>query len=165
MRLPPRECGRRTRRRDDLPLLPRRPLPQPDVAGMRRVPRELARARPRKRVERARVCVRGGVCQHLRRVRAMQSRHLQARARERDVRGVPGEHQHDGGGARGAGGVPVRAGLLLSKVHSADCDHICQCCARVWCQPGRSVSCVCIIFRCRCFEGHQRQFAKLVLHA
>jgi len=121
-------------------LVPRRPLPQPDVAGVRGVPRALARARPRERVERARVRVRGGVCQHFRRVRAVRPGEVQARARQRDVRLVPREHQHDGGGARGAGGVPVRAGLLL-RVCPSDCDVICQRGACLWSRTKCPVSC------------------------
>jgi len=49
-------------------------------------------------------------------VRAVRPREIQARARERDVQRVPGQHQHDGGGARGVGGVRVRAGLLFGGV-------------------------------------------------
>jgi len=46
---------------DDVRLVPRRPIPQPNVCLVRRVSRELARARPGQRVERARVRVRGWV--------------------------------------------------------------------------------------------------------
>ena len=63
-------------------------------------------------------------------MRAVRPREIQARARERDVQRVPGQHQHDGGGARGVGGVPVRAGLLL-RVWPGDYHIICECGARV----------------------------------
>ena len=121
-------------------LVPRRPLPQPDVAGVRGVPRALARARPRERVERARVRVRGWVCQHLRRVRAVRPREIQARARQRDVQRVPREHQHDGGRTRGVGGVPVRAGLPFG-VYPGDCQHNRERGACVRCQSDCCMSC------------------------
>jgi len=60
--------------------------------------------------------VRGGVRERLRGVRAVRAGALQGRAGQRDVRGVPGAYEHDDGGARGAGAVPVRAGLLLERV-------------------------------------------------
>jgi len=108
-----RRAGR-GRGRAVLRVVPRRPLPEPDVAGVRGVPCALARARPRQRVERARVRVRGGFFELFRGVRGVRARALQARARQRDVRRVPREYQHDGGGARGIGRVSVRAGLLFA---------------------------------------------------
>ena len=80
------------------------------------LPRKLTRARPRERVQCACVRLRGRIRERLRGVRAVRARALQRHARQRDVRDVPCEYQHDGGGARVAGRVPVRARLLLARV-------------------------------------------------
>jgi len=107
---------RRARRRDDVPSVPRRQLPEPDRGLVRRVPGALARAGARQRVQCACVRVRGGAHALGDRVRAVRARELQGRARQRLVYPVPGQHQHDRARRRGAGGVSLRAGLLFGCV-------------------------------------------------